>query len=75
MLKIQRIEIKSNTTDSELRSMMVVKDDQNIKESVNDKISKLHDELPGIIGRYIETHKAEVIASLKSELDKYYVKK
>ena len=40
-LDIQRIEIKSNTTDSELRSMMVVKDEQNIKESVNDKISKI----------------------------------
>ena len=42
---------------------------------INSKLSQLRNDLYDIIKRYIETHKAEVVASLKSELDKYYVKK
>ena len=42
---------------------------------VDDKIIRLYDTLPNVIESYIATHKAEVVASLKSELDKYYVKK
>lgn len=42
---------------------------------VDNKISHLYDVLPNVIESYITTHKAEVVASLKSELDKHYVKK
>ncbi len=64
-LDIQKIEVKSNTTDKELKEMLVSKDIEHKKESINEKVKELLEEKEEKIDE-------ELINKLRTNLESEY---